>query len=70
MLQNDIVTCRGCVTIRRVLDRMIGFTDHLYIALGTTRNYSAVADLHTLQSTVSHTLVFSVFTSLILATDL
>jgi hypothetical protein len=38
----------------------------------TTRNYkkcSSIADLHTLQFTVTHTLRFSVFTSRILATD-
>jgi hypothetical protein len=32
--------------------------------------YNAIADLHTLQFTVTHTLVFSVFTSRILAMDL
>jgi hypothetical protein len=36
----------------------------------TTINYSAIADLHTLLFTITHTLVFSVFTSCILATDL
>jgi hypothetical protein len=36
----------------------------------TTGNYSAVADLHISQFTVTHTLVFSIFTSRILATDL
>jgi hypothetical protein len=50
---------------------MIGFIASLYIhALETTGNYSAVADLRTLQFTVAHTLGFSVFTSRILATDL
>jgi hypothetical protein len=52
-----------------VLDWMIGFTDALYTPLGTTGNYSAIADLHTLQFTVTHALGFSVFTSRILATD-
>jgi hypothetical protein len=47
-----------------------GFIDHLYTPLKTTSNYSAIADLHTLQFTVTHTLGFSVFTSRILATDL
>jgi hypothetical protein len=37
--------------------------------LGTTCNYSAIADLRTVQFTVTHALWFSVFTS-ILATDL
>jgi hypothetical protein len=53
-----------------VLDWMIGFVDFLYTPLGTTRNYSTIADLYTLQFTVTHTLVFSVFSSRILATDL
>jgi hypothetical protein len=48
---------------------MIGFIDTLYSALGITRSYRAIADLHTLQFTVTHALGFSVFTSLILATD-
>jgi hypothetical protein len=52
---------------------MFGFIDTLYTLLGTTGNYSAVADLHTLQFTVTHThthtLGISVFTSRILATD-
>jgi hypothetical protein len=49
---------------------MIEFVDTLYTQLATTGNYSAIADLHTLQFTVAHTLGFSVFTSRILATDL
>jgi hypothetical protein len=48
---------------------MIGFIDALYTVLGTTGIYNAVADLHTSQFTVAHTLGFSVVTS-ILATDL
>jgi hypothetical protein len=49
---------------------MIGFNDSLYIQIVTTGNYNAIADLHTLKFTVTHTLAFSVFTSRILATDL
>jgi hypothetical protein len=56
--------------MRRFLDWMIRFIDTLYTVLRTTDNYSAIADLHTLQSTVIHALGFSVFTSRILATDL
>jgi hypothetical protein len=52
------------VTIRRGMDWMIGFIDTFY-----TGNYSAAADLHTLQFTVTHTLGFSVFNSHILLTD-
>jgi hypothetical protein len=64
----NIVTCRG--DYRRVLDWMIGFIDTLYTPLGTTDNYSAIADLHTLQFTVTHALVFSVFTSRIAGAEL
>jgi hypothetical protein len=48
---------------------MIRFIDTLFTQLGTTGNYSAIADLHTLQFTVTHALGFSVFTSRILPTD-
>jgi hypothetical protein len=37
------------------IDWMIGFIVTLYTELGTTDNYSAIADLHTLQFTVTHT---------------
>jgi hypothetical protein len=48
----------------------IGWLDLLYFytQLVTTCIYSAIADLHTLQFTVTHTLGISVFTSRILAT--
>jgi hypothetical protein len=58
------------VTYRRVLDCVIGLIDTLCTPLGTTGSYSAIADLHTLQFTVTHALGFSVFTNRILATDL
>jgi hypothetical protein len=49
---------------------MIGFIAlYTFTQLGTTRNYGAVADLHTLRFTVTHALGYSVFTSRILATD-
>jgi hypothetical protein len=48
-------------TVRQVLDWMIGFIDTLYIPFRNTINYSVVADLHTLQFTVTHALGFSVF---------
>jgi hypothetical protein len=41
---------------------------HLYTQLVTTINYSAIADLHTLQFTVTHTSVLS-FSSHIVAKD-
>jgi hypothetical protein len=64
-----VFVCRGVwVTYKRVLDSMIGFIDTLYIPLGTTSNYSAIA-IFTLYSSLLHTLVSSVFTSRILATD-
>jgi hypothetical protein len=37
---------------------MIGFIDTLYTKLGTTGNYSALADLHTFHFTFSHALGF------------
>jgi hypothetical protein len=46
-----------------------GLIDNLYTPLETTSNYNSKANLHTLQFTVKHTLVFSVLTSRILATD-
>jgi hypothetical protein len=46
---------------------MIGFIDTLFTQLGTTYNYSAIADL---QFIITHALGFFVFTSRILATDL
>jgi hypothetical protein len=51
-----------------------GLDDWIYWHLIRTTwdytQYSAIADLHTLQFTVTHALGFSVFTSRILATDL
>jgi hypothetical protein len=34
------------VTVRRGLDWMFGFIDHLYTSLRARRNYSALADVH------------------------
>jgi hypothetical protein len=60
--------------VGRVRDLKTGFglNDRIYwhTVLWTTDNYSAIADLHTSQFTVTHALGFSVFTSRILATDL
>jgi hypothetical protein len=69
-IQMYTVTYYGvCVTYRRGLDWMIGFIDTLYTPLLTTGNYSAMANVRTLQFTVTHTLQFPVFTSRILATN-
>jgi hypothetical protein len=46
------------------------FDTHVHSQLGTTGNYSAIPDIHTLQFTVTHALEFPVFTSRILAMDL
>jgi hypothetical protein len=49
---------------------MIGFITNSVTVPLNYNLYSAVADLHNFQSTVAHTLGFSVFTSRLLATDL
>jgi hypothetical protein len=41
------------MTYRRVLDWVSGSTDTLHIQFGTAGNYSAIADLHILQFTVT-----------------
>jgi hypothetical protein len=49
---------------------MTGFIDAFFVqSLFITKQYSAVADLHTFQFTVAHALGFSVSTSRTLATD-
>jgi hypothetical protein len=52
------------------MDWMIGFIALYTFTTQDYRQYRAIADLHTLQFTVTHALGFSVFTSLILETDL
>jgi hypothetical protein len=42
---------------------MIGFIDTLYTQIGTTGNYSATANLHTLQFTATPTSVLSLLQS-------
>jgi hypothetical protein len=58
----------------RVLVRMIGFIStlitHSFNCTQIHKQYSDIADLHTLQFTVAHALGFSVSTSRLLATDL
>jgi hypothetical protein len=49
---------------------MIGFISTSVTLYLNYNQYSAIADLHTFQFTVSHALGFSVFTSRLLATDL
>jgi hypothetical protein len=59
------------VTYDGVLDWMNGLIAHCTIThLGTTGTYSAIADIHTFQLTVTQPLGLSVFTSRIMATDL
>jgi hypothetical protein len=58
-----------CVTYRRVLDGLIGFTDPLHTQLGLQAVQRYRYSTH-FQFTVTHALGFSVFTSRILATDL
>jgi hypothetical protein len=49
---------------------MVGFINTLFTQFGTTGNYGATAELHTLQFSVTHAPGFSFFTSHILVTDL
>jgi hypothetical protein len=67
MFRMNIVACRS--EYRRGFDWIIGFIYILFTQPGTTSNYSAISDLHTVQLTVTHALGFSVFISRILATD-
>jgi hypothetical protein len=63
-----------CAGVRVTYKKVFGLDDWIYWHLiDTTRNYrqySAIAHLHNLQSTVAHALGLSVVTSRILATDL
>jgi hypothetical protein len=52
------------------LDRIGFIAPYTFTQLGTTGDHSAIAIQHNFQSTASHALGFSVFTSRILATDL
>jgi hypothetical protein len=56
--QNLILSHVG-VSIRRGIDWMIESIDTLYTPLRTTINYSAIADLRTLQFSVTHISAFS-----------
>jgi hypothetical protein len=55
---------------RRLLDGMIGFIALYTFTTRDYRQYSAIADLHTLQFRVTHALMISFFASRILAADL
>jgi hypothetical protein len=59
--------------VRWVLVRMIGFISslvtHSLLVTLTRRQYSAVADIHTFQFTIAHTLGFSLSSSHLLAMD-
>jgi hypothetical protein len=47
-----ITILKYIVTIYEYVTELVnGFSDHLYTSLGTTSNYSAVANLHTLKIT-------------------
>jgi hypothetical protein len=69
-LQVYIVACMG--DCRRCFGLDTGFIDHLYTQRRTTSNYSAIANLHTLQITTAHAKSFPascVFSSHSLATS-
>jgi hypothetical protein len=63
-IRHNIFTCMG------VRVTMIGFISTLVTISLNYNQYSAIADLHTLQFIVVHILGFSVSTSLLLATEL
>jgi hypothetical protein len=63
-----LILSRVGVTIDGVLDWMFGFIGTLHSTRDYS-NYSATADLCSLQVTVTHALGFAIFTSRILATD-
>jgi hypothetical protein len=63
-IANTIVTCMS--DSRRGFELEIGFIDNFNTRFVTTLNYTAIADLHTLEITKVHTKSFtacSVFTS-------
>jgi hypothetical protein len=65
-----LLLSRVVVTIDGIMEWMIEFIATYTFTTRDYRQYSAIADLHTLQFTVPHALGFSDFTSRILATDL
>jgi hypothetical protein len=62
-LVNTVRYCQASGTIKVVFGLDIGFIDHFNIQLVITLNYSTIADLHTLQITVTHTSVLSLASS-------
>jgi hypothetical protein len=71
-LKCNVTLYESCTNNNGVSDVMIGFiwTPYTLTNLGTTADYRATADFHTLQFIVAHALGFSVSTSRSLATDL
>jgi hypothetical protein len=61
------ILSRVGVAYGRVSDWMIGFTDTSHVH---NSGLQVIADLHTLQFTVTHALGFSIFFSCIMATEL
>jgi hypothetical protein len=51
-VEGNIITCMSDCRL------IIGFIDHFNIPLVTTLNYSAIADLHTLQFTTAYAKTF------------
>jgi hypothetical protein len=52
----NVVTCISDSRLAFGLE--IGFVDHFNLRIVTTLNYSAIADLHTLQITTAHAKCF------------
>jgi hypothetical protein len=72
MLQYNIVTHRG-VRAMKIMDSRLDDCIYWHFDYNLSPNYnqySTITDLHNLQSTVTHALGFSVFTSCLLVMEL
>jgi hypothetical protein len=56
-----IILSRSMSDCRQSFGLDIGFIDHLHTQLGTTSNYSAIANLHNLKATTAHTKSFPAY---------
>jgi hypothetical protein len=59
LANNPSLYCHVCVWLQTGYRLVNGFIDHLYTPFETTSNYSAIANIHTLQITTAHAQHFS-----------